>query len=248
VLTVFHQGEVFGDLAEGHGPPVLLLHGWGRSRSDLLHLDCGEAPVLALDLPGHGTSPAPSVKIGTEGFAELVADCLRESFSESAVVFGHSFGGRVALQLATKFPELTSGLVLSGVPFFRAVSKPSLEYRVVRSIAARASDKSSLKSWFRNRYGSSDYLAADGVMRDVFVEVVNEEYEKQLAALGQSGLHVEMVWGESDTAAPLAQARRAQTLLGSSSSLHVVAAGHDVHKEASGEVALAISRVRAMSL
>ena len=35
----------------------------------------------------------------------------------------------------------------------------------------------------RQRHGSEDYRAATGVMRDVFVTLVNESYEEQLAAV-----------------------------------------------------------------
>jgi pimeloyl-ACP methyl ester carboxylesterase len=58
----------------------------------------------------------------------------------------------------------------------------------------------------RQEHGSADYRAARGTMRDVFVRVVNESYDDDLAALR---CPVELVWGADDTAAPLAQAKEA---------------------------------------
>ncbi len=58
----------------------------------------------------------------------------------------------------------------------------------------------------RQRYGSTDYKAVQGVMRQVHVRAVNETYEEQLDAV-QCPVH--MVWGAADTAAPLEMAERA---------------------------------------
>ncbi len=62
----------------------------------------------------------------------------------------------------------------------------------------------------RHRSGSSDYRAASGVMRDVFVRLVNETYEDELREIT---CPVELVWGSDDTAAPVAVAERAVELL-----------------------------------
>ncbi len=51
----------------------------------------------------------------------------------------------------------------------------------------------------RRRHGSADYLAAQGVMRDVLVRLVNERYEDTLAAVQ---CPVELVWGDDDQRRP----------------------------------------------
>lgn len=79
----------------------------------------------------------------------------------------------------------------------------------------------------RRRYGSEDYRNASGVMRQVLVKAVNEEYAPDLAQLAGLDLDVALVWGELDTAAPVAMAERARELLGDRASLQVVpGAGH----------------------
>ena len=52
----------------------------------------------------------------------------------------------------------------------------------------------------RQRYGSADYKAAQGIMRQVLVRSVNETYEAQLDAVR---CPVHMIWGANDTAAPV---------------------------------------------
>jgi pimeloyl-ACP methyl ester carboxylesterase len=74
----------------------------------------------------------------------------------------------------------------------------------------------------RRKRGSRDYVAAQGVMREVLVKAVNEDYGDALDAIATSGLPVSMVWGEHDTAATVAMAERARDRLGANAQLVVV--------------------------
>jgi pimeloyl-ACP methyl ester carboxylesterase len=58
----------------------------------------------------------------------------------------------------------------------------------------------------RSRRGSSDYRAANGVMRDILVKVINEGYESQLRQIRS---RVVLLWGEDDTEVPPAVAETA---------------------------------------
>jgi pimeloyl-ACP methyl ester carboxylesterase len=86
------------------GPPLLLLHGitsdahaWWRLGPALV---AAGYHVFALDMPGHGDS-AETDDHRIEPIAALVATVLRSRASDPAVVIGHSWGGAVALTLAT---------------------------------------------------------------------------------------------------------------------------------------------------
>lgn len=147
-----------------------------------------------------------------------------------AVVVGHSTGGRVGVCLAAQRPELVAGLVLAGVPLLRRPpGKPKPAFRVMRRLHRwRLVSDGRMEAW-RQRYGSADYVAAQGVMRQVLVRLVGESYEEQLARLE---CPVAMVWGELDTAAPLDMARRAAALVPTRHTFDVAeGVGHDVHTE-----------------
>jgi pimeloyl-ACP methyl ester carboxylesterase len=210
VLTSFGNGRLFGARFGAGAPKVLALHGWRKDHTDLTKvLDGFEA--IALDLPGFGASPIPDDVWGAAAYASALGEVLSE-FESPLVVFGHSFGGRVAVNFAALFPEHVRALVLTGVPLIRhaPTRKAPLAFRLAK-LANRVHILSDERMEAeRRRRGSADYRAATGVMRDIFVKVVNESYEKQLAVIEQP---VEMVWGEHDSEAPLGQAREALEIL-----------------------------------
>ncbi len=99
----------------GQGPPILLLHGWGGNVNSLRpvfnHLTASYR-VYALDLPGFGRSTPPSSAWGTYDYAHLVAQFCSNLEIKSAHLIGHSFGGRVAINLCFYFPHLVNKLIL----------------------------------------------------------------------------------------------------------------------------------------
>jgi pimeloyl-ACP methyl ester carboxylesterase len=92
---------------------VVLLHGQPGAGSDwrqLADLLPSELRLLAIDRPGYGASRAAA-----GGFASNARAVLAEMDArgiERAVLVGHSYGGGVALSLATLAPERVEALVL----------------------------------------------------------------------------------------------------------------------------------------
>lgn len=208
-LRSFADGALFAEVL-GEGPPrILALHGWGRRGADFKPSLEGLS-ALAPDLPGFGATPPPSEVIGAAGYADILALLLAE-FDEPPVLIGHSFGGRVAMCLADRYPGQVGPLILTGVPLLRskAVGKPALTYRLVRSLNRLGLVSDEKLEEERRRRGSADYRAATGAMRDILVKVVNETYEIELQAVSQM---VMMLWGREDDEVPLAVAERALSL------------------------------------
>ena len=214
MLLALAGGRLFGVASGAGSPRVVALHGWRRTSADFARTLDG-LPALAVDLPGFGSSPEPSEPWGSPQYADLVAEVIDRS-EPPVVVVGHSFGGRVALHLAASRPELVRALVLTGVPqlFPRQgpAPKPVLGYRVARALRQRGIvSQDRLEALIqRNKWGSEDFRASHGVMRGVFTKLMGETYEHQLRAIDRP---VELVWGETDTAAPLASAQRAEQTL-----------------------------------
>jgi pimeloyl-ACP methyl ester carboxylesterase len=211
VLRAFGGGAVFGE-AYGLTPArVLALHGWQRSHLDfstvLASGPHGPLDAIAVDLPGFGATPSPATAWGSPQYAEALLPLLDE-LGEDPVIVGHSFGGRVALHLGALAGDRIAGLVLSGVPLLAAPGRPRTPrgYALVRRLARHGLISEGRLEAARRRYGSADYRAASGVLRETLVIAVGERYEEAIAAVRAP---VTLIWGAEDTAAPLAQAEAA---------------------------------------
>jgi pimeloyl-ACP methyl ester carboxylesterase len=75
----------------------------------------------------------------------------------------------------------------------------------------------------RQRYGSPDYRAAHGVMRQVLVRTLAETYDDQLAAIA---CPVHLVWGDDDAEVPLVVAERLAERLAGATLTVCPGAGH----------------------
>jgi pimeloyl-ACP methyl ester carboxylesterase len=244
MLTSFAGARLFGESYGTGAPWVLALHGWRRDHRDFhAVLAAPEIDAVALDLPGFGSAPAPDEVWGSPEYAAAVGLILDE-MATRVVVLGHSFGGRVAVHLAATRPAKVAGLVLSGVPLHRppgARSKPALRLRIARTMAAHGIVGENRIEELRQRYGSDDYRAASGVMRDILVRTLAEDYADALAAVR---CPVELVWGDDDTAAPLAVAEQVQRELSEAHLVVCHGAGHLTPLTVPDELRAALGRLR----
>lgn len=96
----------------GHGPDIVLLHGWG------LHSGVWEGVARALsaqyrvtliDLPGHGRSPAAPPGATLDDWADAVLGAA----PPRAVWLGWSLGGLLALHIAAAQPRRVAALALT---------------------------------------------------------------------------------------------------------------------------------------
>ena len=95
------------------GPRVVFLHGLfgqGRNWTTIAKGLSDRHRVTLLDLPNHGDSPWTD-RVDYGDMADLVAAELA-AYGEPVTLVGHSMGGKVAMTLALRRPELLSALVV----------------------------------------------------------------------------------------------------------------------------------------
>jgi pimeloyl-ACP methyl ester carboxylesterase len=95
--------------------PLVLIHGAGGSYlywpPAIRHL-AGE-DVLAIDLPGHGTS-AGEGKETIDAYVSDVIGFMDNLSITRAVITGHSMGSAIAMRMSLVYPERVKGLILIG--------------------------------------------------------------------------------------------------------------------------------------
>jgi pimeloyl-ACP methyl ester carboxylesterase len=102
-------------LTAGHGPAVILLHGYtqtSRMWTPLIPLLAGKFTIIAPDLPGIGDSEIPKDGLDMRNAAIRVHALVKSLGIKKARVVGHDIGLMVAYAYAATFPAETEKLVV----------------------------------------------------------------------------------------------------------------------------------------
>ncbi len=104
-------------LDQGEGEVILLLHGLGSTKADWeLQKEefSSDFRIIAPDLRGHGNSTKPKDReaYGIPQFAEDMKLLLDKLDIAKCIVVGFSMGGAIAFEMATKYNDLISKMVI----------------------------------------------------------------------------------------------------------------------------------------
>lgn len=196
-------------LGEAGAIEMVWLHGWGqdhKSLEALANLFKKKGRMVLYDLPGFGQTPMLPKGAGTDAYADLLIDTLRQKKPGRRILVGHSFGCRVAIRIAAKAPGVVDAMILIAAagmprkrgPLFRA---KSLSLKILGRLAFLSDRlfKTKLKEAFRNRFGSRDYRNA-GDLRETFVATVNENLSDISKTVKTPVL---FLYGSEDTETPV---------------------------------------------
>lgn len=193
-----------------------MLHGWGCS-SEMLHplaaLMTDKAHSLLVDLPGFGRSEAPQGVWSAFDYADALVAYMNETGLAKIDLLGHSFGGKVAMSLAIRYPERLGKLVLicpAGLKR-RYSFVDNCRFSAIRmtgkliKLIDRTCHTTYHSQYFSPRFGSKDYLNATGIVRSILVKSVNEDYTHFLSKISTPTL---ILSAEHDNVTPPETAQR----------------------------------------
>jgi pimeloyl-ACP methyl ester carboxylesterase len=170
---------LFYEEAEGDEPPILLVHGWCCDHTyfapQFEHFAEQGHRVVALDLRGHGKSEKPEQSYTMQLFADDLVWTCRQIGLEKPTLIGHSMGGIVAFDLAARYPDVPSAVVM-------------LDAAVVLPSASRAAIPS-----FLRQLRSPDYreVMRQYVASSLFIPTDDQERkERVLQEMSSTPQHV----------------------------------------------------------
>ena len=102
-------------LTSGHGPTLILLHGYAetsRMWKPIIPLLAERFTVIAPDLPGIGDSGIPTSGLDMKSAATTIHTLAKSLGVQKAEVVGHDIGLMVAYAYAAQFPSEVTKLVL----------------------------------------------------------------------------------------------------------------------------------------
>lgn len=113
--TVEVDGAKLHYLTAGHGPSLILMHGYAETSLMWRPIMPGLAKrftVIAPDLPGIGDSDIPAAGLDMKNAATRIHDLAKSLGVQQAEVVGHDIGLMVAYAYAAQFPAEVTKLVL----------------------------------------------------------------------------------------------------------------------------------------
>lgn len=215
---------------------VVILQGWGTEFSvydPVAACINSQYRVVQFDLPGFGASEEPREAWDVDAYADFFLKLMDALKIRKAVLLGHSYGGRVIIKLASReaLPLEISRIVLvdsAGILPKRTwrqkmrvrrykVLKKLVSLKLVYKMCPELIDE------WRSRQGSEDYRNATPMMRQCMVKAVNEDLTALLPKIRQETL---LIWGDLDTATPIADAKLMEERLPDAGLAVIPGAGH----------------------
>lgn len=216
----------------GEGEDVVLLHGWGQNiemMAPLGNLLKDDYRVTIVDLPGFGLSEKPDYAYTVYDYVDVLESLFVELKITKPNLVGHSFGGRLSIIYASK--NDVSHLVLFGSPCVRHQSV-NFKQKMFKSIK-KVKFFAPICEYAKKFVGSVDYKNADGIMRDILVNTVNEDLSEAAKRIKCPTL---LIWGDKDEAVPLEEAKELDNLL-ADSALITLSGSHYCYLENLAQVA-----------
>jgi pimeloyl-ACP methyl ester carboxylesterase len=232
----------------GAGPPLVLIHGIGshwQVWKPVLDRLTQVRDVIALDLPGFGTSPPPpkGTPPGIDSLIRLTARFLDELHLERPHVAGNSLGGWLALELA-KRDRVASATALSPGGFAKGLDARFLGFSLrttlgmTRRLAPRAPGITRYRLLRRLIMGQMVAnplrVPAEDAAAAVRAAAASPWFEATLPAIVADNFKpaatlpvpVTVAWGGKDFLLPRWQARRAARALPGARMLTLPGCGH----------------------
>lgn len=227
------------------GLKILILHGWGSNSGRWQRvkklLEKKGIEVLALDLPGFGIIPSPPKPWGRDDYINWILQKVKEKNWGKFNLLGHSFGGGLAVKMATNFSEKIDRLILCAPAIIKRKSIKTYLFYWLAFLGRRIFSLPGLKIFYPQAQklvyklaGARDYYVADGIMKETMKKIGKEEdLEMVLERIKTPTL---ILWGKKDDVLPLKDAYRIKEKIKRSQLRVLPGARHSPHREAPEEL------------
>lgn len=205
----------------------MFLHGWGADSSifgRVIFALPKNISVILIDFWGFGKTGEPTKSLTVYDYANETINIIDSLGITKFNIVGHSFGGRIGIIIASKLKSRVKKLIL--VDSAGVVPKRSLLFKLkvkrYKRIKKKVQD-GKLCAGVLAKYGSDDYKVLSPVMKETFVNVVNEDLVP-LAKNIESKTY--LIWGNKDKDTPLYMAKKLNKVIAGSSLYVIKDAGH----------------------
>lgn len=217
---------------QGNGDElVVFLHGWG-SGSELFApfascFDINKYTMLFIDFPPFGKSSRPNEVWTMQDYfsstLQIIQNQQKEKTYNSLNIISHSFGGRVAILLASSGEIEIDKLVLIASAGIKPKRNLNYHYKVLKyKIIKKISPEKAAKM------GSNDYKQLSMGMKSTFSNIVNTDLTPNSKLIPCKTL---IIYGKNDKETPIYMAKKLHKNIKNSKLIIIKKAGHFVYLE-----------------
>ena len=180
--------------------------------------------IYVIDFPGFGLSSDPEHSVNLDYYVEMLNNFIETLDIKNIILFGHSFGGRVAIKYQSKYKTslyliLTSAAGIKRFNFKKFIK--ILFYKIKKKIYKILNKSKYIK--LIQTSGSKDYISLNDIMKGTFKNVINEDLKKECRKIKCPTL---LIWGVYDRETRIQDGMLMNKLIKSSSLVKISYAGH----------------------
>ena len=213
----YKKSKVFYKTVGNGNNIILFLHGWGGSIKSFefvsKNLD-DNYKLLFIDFPPFGKSEEPKIPYTIYDYENIVIKLLDKENVKKPIIVGHSFGGRVAILLASHgFAEKIVLVDSAGLKPKRHINYyfKIYKYKLLKKMGIKTNS------------GSKDYKSLTPICKKTFVNIVNTNLENYAKNIDVPTL---IFWGEKDKETPMYMAKKLNKIIKNSELVIIKNAGH----------------------
>jgi len=225
--------------------PILILRGWGSDyknwQEEIELLENQGYEIYSPDLPGFGENFPPPKPWSIDEYVNWVKEfCEKQNLSQFFLL-GHSFGGAVAIKFLSKYSQKVKKLILVDSSGIRRKTFKKEILKKISGFVKKVSYRplfNPIRKIFYKFFFRSDYFYTEGVMKDTYLNIINEDLSSYLSCISLPTL---IIWGENDRLTPVKDAYLMKEKIAGSSLEIIPEIGHNPHREAPEKLVAAIT-------
>jgi len=214
---------------------LVIIPGWGGTKQSwkgFIEKAEDYFEVRCLEMPCFGDNPCPKDVWGVDEYADWAAKEIADL--ERPIVLGHSFGGQIAVNLASRSDNPCSKLILSGAAVLRnenSIKKAiflvlAKTGKIFFSLPILKKSQNLFKKILYKAADSPDYGKTQGIEREIFKKIIRQSQKEKLNPIKVPTL---VVWGSRDSYVPLKEGKIIASLV-PSARLEIIKNGkHGLH-------------------
>lgn len=227
---------------------LIILHGWQSSKEKWqkvkANIEQSGVKVIVPDLPGFKPENELKKALSLDDYVDWVKNFAIENISGKFFLLGHSFGGRIAIKFAAKYPEKLEGLILVSAA---GIKRKKTFWQILLLRIAKIGKKFSFlpfysffkKIFYKFILRKTDYLKAKGLMKETFKKIIEENLTPYLSKISLPTL---IIWGARDKVTPIKNAYLIKKEIENSTLKLIPEAGHTPYLETPEKLAELISK------